>query len=161
MCTILHRQIGSVETHTTRCFPLDRIAPVRVLVRAVPLTQPGEPLSRKRWLLSPPRAHGPGKRQAPPFLPCVSRFRWGSKLTIRTCLQPKKTHAAQEQYVCVTCGRTDSPEWRKVRLSCSYPRNTCSDNCRWSSAFVCLLHRFPTARISVTRLSFVLLFDST
>lgn len=26
----------------------------------------------------------------------------------------RKTHGA-EQYVCVTCGRTDSPEWRKVR----------------------------------------------
>lgn len=28
--------------------------------------------------------------------------------------QIRKVHAA-EQYVCVTCGRTDSPEWRKVR----------------------------------------------
>lgn len=25
----------------------------------------------------------------------------------------KKTHVS-EQYVCITCGRTDSPEWRKV-----------------------------------------------
>ncbi|QRV87942.1 White collar 2 protein [Ceratobasidium sp. AG-Ba] len=31
----------------------------------------------------------------------------------RTRKKPKKAHAAQEQYVCVTCGRTDSPEWRK------------------------------------------------
>lgn len=27
----------------------------------------------------------------------------------------KKVYTA-EQYVCVTCGRTDSPEWRKVRV---------------------------------------------
>jgi len=27
----------------------------------------------------------------------------------------RKSHNA-EQYVCVTCGRTDSPEWRKVIL---------------------------------------------
>lgn len=35
-------------------------------------------------------------------------------------IQIRKMHAA-EQYVCVTCGRTDSPEWRKVcRLHLSY-----------------------------------------
>ena len=30
--------------------------------------------------------------------------------------QPKKLHV-NEQHVCVTCGRTDSPEWRKVRAT--------------------------------------------
>ena len=33
----------------------------------------------------------------------------------------KKTHPS-EQYICVTCGRTDSPEWRKVRyVTVMYP----------------------------------------
>jgi hypothetical protein len=30
-----------------------------------------------------------------------------------SAIQLKKSHSA-EQYVCITCGRTDSPEWRKV-----------------------------------------------
>jgi hypothetical protein len=34
----------------------------------------------------------------------------GSQLS---AVQLKKSHSA-EQYVCITCGRTDSPEWRKV-----------------------------------------------
>lgn len=31
-----------------------------------------------------------------------------------SAVQLKKSHSV-EQYVCITCGRTDSPEWRKVR----------------------------------------------
>jgi hypothetical protein len=34
-------------------------------------------------------------------------------------LQHKKSHPS-EQYVCVTCGRTDSPEWRKVVSTLRY-----------------------------------------
>ena len=33
--------------------------------------------------------------------------------------QVRKVYTA-EQYVCVTCGRTDSPEWRKVRFFRGY-----------------------------------------
>jgi hypothetical protein len=30
------------------------------------------------------------------------------------CVKAKRTYVG-EQYVCITCGRTDSPEWRKVQ----------------------------------------------
>lgn len=44
--------------------------------------------------------------------------------------QLKKGHGA-EQYVCITCGRTDSPEWRKVRSSFRFAflliRSCCRD----------------------------------
>lgn len=39
-----------------------------------------------------------------------------------------KKVSAGEQYVCITCGRTDSPEWRKVRPRSETRRsiNSCS-----------------------------------
>ncbi|CAE6354893.1 unnamed protein product [Rhizoctonia solani] len=48
----------------------------------------------------------------------------------RTRKKPKKAHAAQEQYVCVTCGRTDSPEWRKGPLGAKTLCNACG--LRWA-----------------------------
>ncbi|KAF8605385.1 hypothetical protein BDV93DRAFT_554755 [Ceratobasidium sp. AG-I] len=60
---------------------------------------------------------------------CVSVHE-NCKLTIRILLQPKKTHATQEQYVCVTCGRTDSPEWRKGPLGAKTLCNACG--LRWA-----------------------------
>ena|SRR6266550_2960694 len=39
-----------------------------------------------------------------------------------SAVQLKKSHSV-EQYVCITCGRTDSPEWRKVSRS-----RRCGDN---------------------------------
>ena len=54
---------------------------------------------------------------------CVASFKEYS-LTI---LQVKRM--AAEQHVCVTCGRTDSPEWRKVCrqfLGCARLRSSCS-----------------------------------
>ncbi|KAG2041923.1 hypothetical protein BDR03DRAFT_913838 [Suillus americanus] len=42
---------------------------------------------------------------------CVSLSNWSIRMTL-SATQIRKMHAA-EQYVCVTCGRTDSPEWRK------------------------------------------------
>jgi hypothetical protein len=38
---------------------------------------------------------------------------YSDELLALSVTQIRKMHAA-EQYVCVTCGRTDSPEWRKV-----------------------------------------------
>ncbi|KAB5596254.1 White collar 2 protein [Ceratobasidium theobromae] len=46
----------------------------------------------------------------------------------RTRKKPKK--APQEQYVCVTCGRTDSPEWRKGPLGAKTLCNACG--LRWA-----------------------------
>ncbi|KAF9077214.1 white collar photoreceptors-like protein [Rhodocollybia butyracea] len=43
--------------------------------------------------------------------------------------KPKKTHTT-EQYVCVTCGRTDSPEWRKGPLGPKTLCNACG--LRWA-----------------------------
>ncbi|QRW02119.1 GATA type zinc finger [Ceratobasidium sp. AG-Ba] len=48
----------------------------------------------------------------------------------RTRKKPKKAHTAQEQYVCVTCGRTDSPEWRKGPLGAKTLCNACG--LRWA-----------------------------
>ncbi|CAE6412474.1 unnamed protein product [Rhizoctonia solani] len=48
----------------------------------------------------------------------------------RTRKKPKKVHPAQEQYVCVTCGRTDSPEWRKGPLGAKTLCNACG--LRWA-----------------------------
>ena len=42
-------------------------------------------------------------------------------LTTRIRPQAKRAYAT-DQHVCVTCGRTDSPEWRKVRRPCALPR---------------------------------------
>ncbi|TDL24954.1 hypothetical protein BD410DRAFT_766588 [Rickenella mellea] len=42
----------------------------------------------------------------------------------------KKTPATDNQYVCVTCGRTDSPEWRKGPLGPKTLCNACG--LRWS-----------------------------
>ncbi|KAK7040897.1 white collar 2 type of transcription factor [Paramarasmius palmivorus] len=43
--------------------------------------------------------------------------------------KPKKSHGV-EQYVCVTCGRTDSPEWRKGPLGPKTLCNACG--LRWA-----------------------------
>ncbi|KAJ1309113.1 hypothetical protein OPQ81_004790 [Rhizoctonia solani] len=48
----------------------------------------------------------------------------------RTRKKPKKAHSTQEQYVCVTCGRTDSPEWRKGPLGAKTLCNACG--LRWA-----------------------------
>ncbi|CAE7057176.1 unnamed protein product [Rhizoctonia solani] len=48
----------------------------------------------------------------------------------RTRKKPKKVHSTQEQYVCVTCGRTDSPEWRKGPLGAKTLCNACG--LRWA-----------------------------
>ncbi|EUC66349.1 PAS fold protein [Rhizoctonia solani AG-3 Rhs1AP] len=48
----------------------------------------------------------------------------------RTRKKPKKAHPTQEQYVCVTCGRTDSPEWRKGPLGAKTLCNACG--LRWA-----------------------------
>ncbi|KAG8696639.1 blue light receptor [Ceratobasidium sp. 394] len=48
----------------------------------------------------------------------------------RSRKKPKKAHSAQEQYVCVTCGRTDSPEWRKGPLGAKTLCNACG--LRWA-----------------------------
>ena len=37
----------------------------------------------------------------------------------------KVKRLAAEQHVCVTCGRTDSPEWRKVRVAIHSPGLLC------------------------------------
>jgi hypothetical protein len=37
-----------------------------------------------------------------------------------SCSQLKKSVGGGEQYICNTCGRTDSPEWRKVNPSYSF-----------------------------------------
>lgn len=152
-CIIL-RRIASMERLTMEGSPRRRLAPDRVLARAVLPPRPGEPLSRKRWLLSLTRGHGPGKRQVPKL--CV--YPWSDELTIQVLLQPKKTHAAQEQYVCVTCGRTDSPEWRKVCDLCPCSHNTCSDNfVPFRSSGLHSRYRIPRSSPS----SFVLLCDPT
>ncbi|KAG8732962.1 blue light receptor [Ceratobasidium sp. 423] len=83
----------------------------------------------------PSASYGPGPSNTTPVANMARRGSIAEESTEpteagRTRKKPKKAHSTQEQYVCVTCGRTDSPEWRKGPLGAKTLCNACG--LRWA-----------------------------